>query len=224
MKHSRFKYFSKLEHAEQFLQGQVFCQTAAFFRDYEDAKAQQVIGDEYEGTRLYKPPHGLAISNLTQNNSGTFNMGLECATKAHEIYVFCMSHSFNDRLKEEFKAAACVEITDPRGFIHRWHDSLPEEAKPKEQHVARRVAYYRPEDVPDNVWALPDLIVTSKLKRFAYQDEYRLAFTKTDAFAFENCSYTLVDRKARPSAKPEEHHHHTLRLDRLNEICRLHRF
>jgi hypothetical protein len=59
MKHSRFKYFSKLEYADQFLDGKLFCQTAAFFRDYEDAQAQQIIGDEYEGTRLYRPLSGL---------------------------------------------------------------------------------------------------------------------------------------------------------------------
>ena len=47
------------------------------------------------------------------------------------------------------------------------------------------------------MWALPDLITTTKLKRFGYQDEYRLAYTTTDAFAFES---SLLD------------------------ICRLHRF
>lgn len=223
MKRSRFKYFSKLEYAQQFLDGRVFCQTAAFFRDYEDAKAQQIIGDEYEGTRLYRPPNGLEINNLTQSSSGMLNMGLECATKAHEIYVFCMSHSFNDKLRAEFNAVACAEITSPREFIQRWLRALPEEAKAQGQHVARRVGYYRPEDVPGNVWAIPDLIVTTKLKPFAYQDEYRLAFTTTDAFGFENCAYQLVDRKARPLPRPEEHFHQTLQLGSLREICRLHR-
>jgi hypothetical protein len=58
MKHRRFKYFSKLEYADAFLHGKVLFQTAAFFRDYEDAQAQQIIGDEYEGTRLYRPTAG----------------------------------------------------------------------------------------------------------------------------------------------------------------------
>jgi hypothetical protein len=30
-----------------------------------------------------------------------------------------------------------------------------------------------------------------------------LAYTTTDAFAFENCTYQIVDRKARPAPKPE---------------------
>ncbi len=92
MKHRRYKYFSNLEYAEQFLDGKVFCQTAAFFRDYEDAQAQQIIGDEYEGTRLYRPKNGLEINNLTRNQTGILNIGMECTTKAHEIYIFCMSN------------------------------------------------------------------------------------------------------------------------------------
>jgi hypothetical protein len=224
MRHSRVKYFSKLAYAEQFLDGVVLCQTAAFFRDYEDAQAQQIIGDEYEGTRLYGPATGLEINNLTSNQAVTLNMGMECATKAHEIYIFCMSHSVTDNLKDEFKAVACVEILDPRVFIKRWLGAIPEEAQKEGKHVARKVAYYKPEDVPGNVWALPDLIITTKLKRFEYQDEYRLAYTTTNAFAFENCTYQLVDRKARPAPKPEEHFRQTLDLGNLGDICLLHRF
>jgi len=224
MKHSRFKYFSKFEYAEQFLDGRVFCQTAAFFRDYEDAQAQQVIGDEYEGTRLYRPLGGLEINNLNGSQSGTLNAGMECVTRAHEVYIFCMSLSFNDTLKNEFQAAACVEIFSRRAFISRWLNALPEEAKKRGKHVARRVGYYRPEDVPGNVWALPDLIITTKLKRFEYQNEYRLAYTTTDAFAFQNCAYQLVDRKARPLPKPEEHLHQRLELGSLRDICRIHAF
>src|SRR6266700_8440421 len=204
MKHSRFKYFSGRKYAEEFLDGKVFFQTAAFFRDYEDAKAQQIIGDEYEGARLYRPSGGLDINNLTHNQSFMLNAGMECLTKAHEIYIFCMSLAFTDVLKKEFNAVACAEISDPRAFIRRWLNALPEKAKHEGKHVARRVGYYRPEDVPGNVWALPDLIITTKLKRFEYQNEYRLAYTTTDAFAFQNCTYQLVDRKARPSPKPEE--------------------
>ena len=229
MRHSRYKYFSRLEYAEQFLDGKVFCQTAAFFRDYEDAQAQQVIGDEYEGTRLYRPANGLEINNLTRGTNGTLQMGMECHTKAHEIYIFCVSLSFNEQLRQEFGAVACVEIHRPKEFIEHWKKALPEQARgytkhayPK--HVARKVGYYRPEDVPGNVWALPDLITTTKLMPFTYQDEYRFAFTMADAFEFENCDYKLVDRKHRPLPNPEEHHHMTLELSDLRDICRLHTF
>jgi hypothetical protein len=205
------------------LEGQLFCQTAAFFRDYEDAKGAQVIGDEYEGMRIYRPLSGLEINNLTRGQSPTLHAGFECETRAHEIYVFCMSNSYSDVLSREFHAVAYAEMLDPREFIDRWRSALPGEARKEGQHIARNVGYYGPEDLPGNVWALPDLITTTKLKRFAYQDEYRLAFTTTNAFAFENCKYQIVDRKARPIPRPDQHLSQTLELGDLRDICRIHK-
>src|ERR1700686_2161942 len=51
----RYKYVSCLDHAKWFQQGKMFHRTAAYYRDYEDKKAAQVIGDQYECTRLYSP-------------------------------------------------------------------------------------------------------------------------------------------------------------------------
>jgi hypothetical protein len=224
MLRSRYKYFSKLEYAKAFQRGEMYCQTAAYFRDYEDAQAAQVIGDEYEGTRIYRPLNGLEFNNLTQRTRGILNAGMECLTKAYEIYVFCVSLSLNEVLKKEFKAGACVEIYDPAELHSRWLKALPEEAKPERQHVSRKVGYYKPEALPGPIWALPDLITTTKLKRFEYQNEYRFAYTTTDAFGFENCTYKIVDRKVRPLPKPEEHHHEVLDLGNLRDICRIHEF
>jgi hypothetical protein len=221
MRPRRYKYFSQVEHAKQFLDGKMFRQTAAYFRDYEDREAQQIIGEEYEGTRIYRPANGLEIQNHTRGTGGNLQMGMECFTKAHEIYIFCVSLSFNDVLKREFNAVACVELRDRRKFIQRWLNALPAEARKDKKHVSHRVGYYAPEGLPGNVWALPDLIVTTKLKRFEYQDEYRFAYTVTDAFAFENCTYSLVDRKARPLPKPQDHHHETLQLGDLRDLCQM---
>lgn len=58
-------------------------------------------------------------------------------------------------------------------------------------------------------------------KQFAYQDEYRFAYTKTDAFGFENCTYNLADRKTRPLPKTNEHLDETLELGDLRDICRI---
>jgi len=224
MQRSRYKYVSNLDHARWFQQGKMFCRTAAYYRDYEDRKAMEVIGDQYEGTRLYRPLNGLEFNNLTQGTKGILNAGMECLTHAHEIYVFCVSLSFNDVLKKEFAAVACVEIFDPAALHARWLAALPDAAKPHGQHVSRKVGYYRPEDLPGPVWALPDLITTTKLKQFAYQDEYRFAYTKTDAFGFENCTYNIVDRKTRPLAKPDEHLDETLEVGDLRDISRIHIF
>lgn len=228
MRHSRFKYFHNPDHAQQFLDGKMFCWNAAYYRDYEDAKAAQVVGDEYEGTRLYRPLNGLEINDLTQNIQANLQMGAEFITKAQEIFVYCVSMSFEDALVKEFDAEACVEICNSLKFIQRWQKALPPEALvtsgavgdyPK--YVSRMVGYYHAHDLPGNVWAIPDLITTTKLKKFAYQQEYRFAYTKTDASRFEKVRIQLVDRKARPLPKPDEHDHETLALGNLRDICRI---
>ena len=228
MRHSRFKYFHKPDHAQQFLDGKMFCWNAAYYRDYEDAKAAQVVGDEYEGTRLYRPLNGLEINNLTQNTQANLQMGAEFITKAQEIFVYCVSMSFEDALVKEFDAKACVEICNPLKFIQHWQKALPPEALVTsgavgeyQKYGCRMVGYYHAHDLPDNVWAIPDLITTTKLKKFAYQQEYRFAYTKTDAFRFENVRIQLVDRKARSLPKPDEHDHETLALGNLRDICRI---
>jgi hypothetical protein len=229
MQRSRYKYVSSLDHAKCFQQGKMFCRTAAYYRDYEDKTAAEVIGDQYEGARLFRPLDGLQVNNLTQGTRGVLNAGMECITRAHEIYVFCLSLSLNDILKKEFNAVACVEIYDPAELHARWLKALPDEVKhhvsegPGDyaKHVSRKVSYYTPQDLLGPVWALPDMITTGKLKRFEYQDEYRFAYTKTDAFKFENCTYSIVNRKARPEPKPHEHLDETLNLGDLRDICRI---
>src|ERR1700722_7434079 len=88
MRHSRFKYFHNPDHAQQFLDGAMFCWNAAYYRDYEDAKAAQVVGDEYEGTRLYRPLNGLEITNLTQHTQGNLQLGAEMCQ------AFCVNGRF----------------------------------------------------------------------------------------------------------------------------------
>src|SRR5712692_10018792 len=88
--------------------------------------------------------------------------------------------------EKEFKAVACVEIFDPAELHARWVKALPDEAKDRKRHVSRRVKYYTEDDLMGSTWALPDLITTGKLKKFEYQNEYRFAYTKTEAFGFQN--------------------------------------
>ena len=218
MKHSRYKYFSKLEHASQFMAGKVYHQTLAFFRDYEDKSAKQIIGDEFESTRIFRPVDGPQVNNQTQGTHGPLQMGFESSARAGEIYVFCVSFAFTDEMKKEFAAVACVEIQNPLKFIQRWLAKLPDGAS----HFAKKVDYYRQDHGPDNVWPQPHLIATTKLERFAYQQEYRFGFSTTGALEFGQTTQQLVDRRARPAPKPDEHHHWTLELGDLRDICTLH--
>ncbi len=109
------------------MEGKVYHQTLAFFRDYEDkAVAKQVIGDEFEATRISRPVEGLHVNNQTQDTSGLLQIRFESSARADEIYIFCVSFVFTDELTNEFGAVACVEIQEPLKFIQRWLGALPE--------------------------------------------------------------------------------------------------
>jgi hypothetical protein len=207
-----------MEYANSLMIGQVFHQTLARFRDYEDSSVKQVIGDEYESIRLYRPVSGLQVNNLTNGTSGLLDMGFESSIRAGEIFVFCVSSHMTEGLKKEFGAKACVEICRPRIFAQRWQRALPQNAR----YFSRRVQYYERHDVPGNIWPQPKRIATSKLSNFAYQKEYRFGFTTTRALNFGECSQQLAHRKIRPAPKLEEHHHITLDIGDLSDICKLH--
>jgi hypothetical protein len=213
-----YKYVSKVDYAHSLLAGKVFHQTLGYFRDYEDSNDQQVIGDEYESTRLYRPHSGLRVNNLTNSTSGLMDMGFESSTRAGEIYVFCVSLQITAELKNEFGAKAYVEISKPRIFTERWQRALPQSAK----YFARRVQYYEQDDTPGNIWPQPRRIATSKLSKFAHQKEYRFGFSTTSALNFGECSQQLVDRKTRPIPRQDEHDTIILDLGDLSDICKLH--
>ena len=220
MKRSHFKYFPNRRYADEFLTGKVFHQTLSYYRDYEDSTTEQVIGDEFESTHIFRPKGGLQVTNLTQGTSFPLDMGFESSVRGGEIYIFCLSLKKTDELAREFEAVACVEILKPRAFINRWQMALP----PSSKHFAKRVSYYEREDAPENVWPQPELIATMKLAQFDYQQEFRFGYSTTGALDFNECSQKLVNRKGRPSPKAEEHLKMTLDLGNLSDLCKLHVF
>src|SRR5260370_32187388 len=86
----RYKYVSCLDHAKWFQQGKMFHRTAAYYRDYEDKRAAEVIGDQYECTRLYVPA---SIRKMAPDGTpGEWqklppDQRMECITRAHEIFL-----------------------------------------------------------------------------------------------------------------------------------------
>jgi hypothetical protein len=169
---------------------------------------------------MERPENGTIYPPISVWNASPGPMKFSCSASAF---------SLNDTLRNEFEAVACVEIFNPAELHARWLKALPDEVKyhvstevgDHRRYVSRKVTYYTPEELMGPDWAIPDMITTSKLRRFAYQDEYRFAFTKTDAFTFQNCTYQLTNRRARPTPKPEEHFSETLELGDLRDICRI---
>ena len=68
------------------------------------------------------------------------------------------------------------------------------------------------------------MIATSKLDSYAWQDEFRLVFSLTDALGFENVAVCLKHGNARKPRNQAEHHCYPLSAGSLRDICRLHEF
>jgi hypothetical protein len=72
---------------------------------------------------------------------------------------------------------------------------------------------------------LPDLIATSKRETYAWQDEFRLVFSLSDALDFEKIVGRIVPPGSpRPPRKPDEHRRYEVTTQSLRDICRLHDF
>lgn len=219
-----YKYFTDRRWAEVFLNGELLFRSLAYFRDYED---QSVRGDRQEGVPIFRPAGGLIVNNLTQGRTFTLpGHAFEATSKQEEIFVFCTSRSLNDDMSQRLDAVACVEILDIPPFCARVEAALPEGAtfpgRPGRTRIGRRVEYYRETDSCSPRWALPDLIATSKSAGYAWQDEFRLVFSLTDALGFEKVGLRILkDCTAKEPAT--EHQRHLVKIRAgLRDICRLH--
>lgn len=222
-----YKYFSERKWAEAFINGEVLFRSLSYFRDYEDNNVRE---DQNEGTSIFRPEDGLIVNNLTQGTTFTLpGQAFESAAKQEEIFIFCVSRSLTDELRERFKAVACVEILNIGAFCDRIEMALlPSKAtfpgRPGRKRIGQRVEYYQETEAGNPRWALPDMIATSKLDNYAWQDEFRLVFSLTDALEFENVAMCLKQGNARKPRNPAEHHCYPLSAGSLHDICRLHEF
>lgn len=216
--HSWYKFFSERKYAEAFLDGSVLFRSLAYFRDYEDA---QIIGDRYEGTRTWMPEGGVILRGRQTGAVGKFMepFAFNAIVNPEDISVFCVSNSLTERLTREFKAVACVEVVNKCAFFSRLTPSLPPNAKL----ISGRVGYYDKDDSFQTLMgASPEKIILSKLKQFLYQEEYRFAFSTTNALDVGSARYCL--REFKPAPNPGEHHSNLLQLGTLRDICKLHEF
>jgi hypothetical protein len=71
------------------------------------------------------------------------------------------------------------------------------------QRLGHHVTYYKVTDNPTPRWVCPDLIATSKLEFYRWQDEFRLLFSLTDALRFEIISGRIVVGNARELRIPQ---------------------
>jgi hypothetical protein len=182
-------------------------------------------GDDLEGTRSYEPATGLEITKQTGEKvrmQGSFRSSVR---EPDKLFIYSTSTLLSANLALKFQADTCVEIADIGTFVARLKTALRRRPRAKLKTLIHgKVTYYRTENPPEEVWALPDMIVMHKPQRFADQCEYRFAFsTKADAFEFENVNLTLVQgqpAKLATAAYPAM----LLKLGPMSDCCRIHRF
>jgi hypothetical protein len=209
--------------AEHSLQGEVVFRSLAYFRDFEDPVRKQAIGDRCEGTQAGMLKAGIIVTDhSTGKVLSKFVEPFEfnAQVNAEAIFVFCVSNSFNEVLRREFGATACIEILNKREFFARLDSAPPAGAKlvsgpvrydeyAAEAHLKTLIAQPSPQD-----------IVRSKIDYFSYQDEYRFAFSTGDAL--NDGQSRLCLRAFKPWRSPAQHHSNVLHLGDLTDFCRLH--
>ncbi len=81
---------------------------------------------------------------------------------------------------------------DTAAFCVRIEAALPPGAtfpgRPGRTRIGQRVEYYRETGNCNPRWALPAVIATSKFADYAWQDEFRLVFSLTDALGRSICA------------------------------------
>jgi hypothetical protein len=221
---SLFRYYADPQWAEAFLDGRMRFWSLGYFRDLEE---QGVRGDANEGRAHHRPEGGLQVTNRTQGTRFTMPAHrLSSAVKQEEILVFCASRSHSRRLWEAFGASVCIEILNIPAFCPQVQARLPAGAtfpgRPGHERIGHRVEYYRVSDAADTRWALPDRIAISKLTDYAWQDEFRLVFSLTDALAFQNVALALAPTDAPPLPPAQDHPFHDAAAGSLRDLCRVH--
>jgi hypothetical protein len=78
-------------------------------------------------------------------------------------------------------------------------------------------------------WAFPDRIAFEKIGSFSWQDEYRLAFSTTDALEFEKTSQQIQIPASGSAGLPKpstiaEPREYNVTTRSLRDICRIHVF
>lgn len=220
-----YKYFTERKWAEAFLDGSLLFRSLAYYRDYED---EEIRGDVNEGTAIIRPGGGLRGRNFTQRRNFVLpDSAFESGANAGEIFVYCLSKSQDEEKRERFRASVCVEIVDAKAFCRRVERALPNRVtfggRPGHRKIGQHIQYYTITESGGPRWALPDLIASSKLDSYAWQDEFRLVFSLTDALDFDKVSVRIVHGLVRRIPNPTEHHSYDLRLVApLRDIAFLH--
>jgi hypothetical protein len=167
--------FGKREHLEASLQEGRFRIAPA--GSYNDPSLRGAVFDDELEVTVETPGENMTVQPIDQRTGKPKGPPLEpmgnvqVSRRLHtNFYVMCFTTSLDPRMFLEFDADACLVIRNPKTFVRRlvaaFHRTVvdwPSEAKP--------VRYVDPlRDRP------PSDVIFSKHFRFAYQEEFRVAW------------------------------------------------
>ncbi len=222
-KRSKYRYFSQVEWAEKFMDGELRFRSLSYFKQIEDG---EVRGDLREGSVSYQPQGGLVGNNQTQGKAFNLPDGsyFDSGVKTEEIFILCASNSMTDELRVRFEAKACVQIYRPNNLRDRIGYELPRTATLR----AEPVVYYSPINEPGPKWAFPDMIAFSKVDGYSWQDDFRYVLSITDALKSGSTAQKIVIPNQPPGTAapppPPEPREYFMKVKALASICKLHIF
>ena len=218
-----FKYVSELKFALALIErGEIFMQTLASFRVYED---NDVRRDRDDGRLCYQPDGGLPINIEGREPAEPWaGWRLTSSVKDENVYAYCLSTEKTEQLAQRFESPFCVEIENPIGLIGRIRRSVRLRSQ-----LERRNLYHGPVDyrglevIPAADWALPEKIAFMKPEGWEWQREYRVLVGKKGAFDVENVRMTL-ETGPQPFAPTVNCPPLVLTLGDFSRVTQLHRF
>lgn len=188
---SLFKYVSDEKFALALVsRGEVFMQTLANFRAYED---NEVRGDRNDGRLQYQPTDGLQI-NKSDGEVVRLSPDWRFASsvKSDDIYIYCLSTEYSKEIAERFESRICIEFLAPVHLIGLIKRCVRlRSALDKKKIFYGQVDYRSAPAMPAATWALPEKVAFIKPEAWAYQREYRIVVGKTGVFDVQNVDIVL---------------------------------
>jgi len=219
---SLYKYVPEERFAQALIEkGQLYLQSLAHFRNYEDA---QVRGDPDDGKLRYQPEPGLTLTKSDGEVVTLPGYRFSASVRAEDIFVYCLSLERSDTLAEKFQSPFCVEIKDADALFAKTKGSVRLRSRLDRRNVYRGPVDYRDlTSAPGGDWALPEKVAFIKPPAWSWQIEYRMVVGRKGAFAVENVGLALEnglgDLTAVPAGDPL-----ILAVGDLSRIAQLHRF
>jgi hypothetical protein len=190
---SIYKYVTAEPFARALIEkGQLYLQSLAHFRGYEDAG---VRGDSDDGKLRYQPEPGLTLTKPDgQVVALPPGWRFTASGRAEDIFVYCLSLERSEALAERFQSPFCVEIKNANALVAKIKASVRLRSRLDRRHVFWGPVEYRDLAMtPGGDWALPEKVAFIKPPAWAWQAEYRMVVGRKGAFAVENVEVALVN-------------------------------